>query len=390
MKIVGSSPEILNLSIISFTSQMAITSVNLALVYVLKIHFAVSSQVIGFSAATYTFSYFVFCAVVDPIASKLRPSTSIIISMLGMASSIFAILFFEKVWMVFPALLLYGFFMAFHWPQLAGWMARGKEGHLLSRATGAFNVSWSLGVALSPLVTGFIVEINSILALQVFIALFLFVAAVTAVFTATTPAMRGAVSEHTTRKMHAGRDNSTPLRFVSWVGNLSFYVVLAVILTIYPLFAFDALPYRASSVGLLLFIRGLFSVVVFVFMGKTKFWHFRKSLIAAVLISASILTFFARYIVSFSGYLVFFMLFGVLFSAMYSFSIFHGFSGSINRTRRMLIHESLLTVGSVIGNTFGASLYQYYSFSSVLMMCSILLLLPLVLLLVPETQKRMA
>jgi|GEM_PF-3970719 len=56
----------------------------------------------------------------------------------------------------------------------------------------------------------------------------------------------------------------------------------------------------------------------------------------------------------------------------------------------MLIHESLLTVGSVIGNTFGASLYQYYSFSSVLMMCSILLLLPLVLLLVPETQKRMA
>ncbi len=389
MKVTAGSREILNLSIISFTSQMAITSVNLALVYVLRIHFNVSSQVIGFSAAAYTFSYFVFCALVDPIASKLRPSTSIIISMAGMALSIFAVVFLKEVWMVFPALIIYGFFMAFHWPQLAGWMSRGKEGQLLSRATGAFNVSWSVGVALSPLVTGFIVEVNPVLALQIFTALFLIVAVLTALFTATTPEMRTAVSEHTTRRMHQGSDNSTSLRFVSWVGNLAFYVVLAVILTIFPLFAFDALPYRTSSVGLLLFIRGIFSVIVFVFMGRTRFWHFRKSLIAAVLLTGSLVTFLARSIVSFQGYLIFFIVYGVLFSAMYSFSIFHGFSGSVNRTRRMLIHESLLTVGSVIGNTFGASLYQYYSFSTVLLMCSVLLLLPLVLLLIPDSRIRL-
>ncbi len=381
------SQEMLYLSLISLTAQAAIASVNLALIYFLRASFNLSSQMIGFSAAAYTISYFIFCSIVDPVASKVHPSTSIIISMIGMAASTFAVLYLPKVWMIFPALILYGFFMAFLWPQLAGWISRGKEGHALSRATGAFNVSWSIGVALSPLITGFLVEIDPSAALKIFIASFLFVAVITAVFTTITPEMKRAVSEHANRKNHRGEDNSTPLRFASWVGNLTVYVVLAVILTIFPLYALDSLPYRTASVGFLLFIRGAITVVVFIFMGRTRFWHFKGTLVALTLIAASVLTFTARFIHSLAGYLMFFVMFGALFAAMYSFSIFHGFSGSINRTRRMLIHESLLTVGTVIGNTFGASLYQYYGFSSVLLFCSVLLLVPIPLLFIRDRVK---
>ncbi len=382
------SKELIYLSVIALTAQAAITSVNLALIYFLRITFQLSSQMIGFSAAAYTLSYFFFCSLVDPLASKLKPSTSIIISQLGMGGSIFAILHLRSVWMVFPLLIIYGFFMAFLWPQLAGWISRGREGHALSRATGAFNVSWSAGVALSPLMTGFLVEIDPGMTLKIFILLFLLVAVLMMIFTAIAVGLRTAVSEHANRNMHEGTDRSTPIRFASWVGNLSFYVVLAVILTIFPLYALDSLPFKTSGVGILLFLRGAVTVAVFTFMGKTRFWHFKRSLIAATLLTASALTFLMRYIESYAGYTVFFMLFGVLFAAMYSFSIFHGFSGSINRTRRMLIHESLLTVGTVIGNTFGASLYQYYGFSTVLLMSSLLLLAPLPLLLIGYRAKR--
>ncbi len=375
------------LSVISFAAQAAIAGVNLTLIYFLRSRFSLSSQMIGISAAVYTLSYFFFCSIVDPLASKMRPSFALEFALAGMALSIALVMFSPSMTLVIPSLILYGFFMAFFWPQIAGWMSRGKEGKVLSRATGSFNVSWSVGVAVAPLATGFLVEYDVFLALSVFAGMLFFVAILTQVFTRISPEMKSAVSEHTNRRMTDFVDASTPIRYASWVGNLTLYVVLAVVLTIFPLYALDSLPYNESLVGILLFIRGAVTAVVFILMGKSSFWHFRRSLIAITLILASLLTVAAQKITSFGGFTLFFIIFGVLFAAMYSFSIFHGFTGSINRTRRMLIHESLLTVGTVIGNVFGASLYQFYGFPSVLTLCSIILLVPLPLLLIGYRKK---
>ena len=62
----------------------------------------------------------------------------------------------------------------------------------------------------------------------------------------------------------------------------------------------------------------------------------------------------------------------------YSFSIFHGASGSINRSHRMLIHEVLLTIGTVLGSVVGGTIYQYVDFDTVLYAGSALVLIPTV------------
>ncbi|MDD3366475.1 MAG: hypothetical protein PHS67_04350, partial [Sphaerochaetaceae bacterium] len=82
---------------------------------------------------------------------------------------------------------------------------------------------------------------------------------------------------------------------------------------------------------------------------------------------------------SFFHYILFFFVFGMLFAMMYSFSIFHGASGSIHRSKRMLIHEMLLTIGTIVGSIVGGTVYQYLDFTRVLYACSVLVAIPIII-----------
>jgi DHA1 family multidrug resistance protein-like MFS transporter/DHA1 family quinolone resistance protein-like MFS transporter len=362
--------------------QFTISMANLAFIYYFRLYFNLSAQMIGISAALYTASYFFSCFIVGPIASKLVPSRSIQLAMGGMAISLLILLSTSNVSVAFISLVLYGFSMAFLWPQLGAWVTRGKEGKQLSKATGFFNVSWSVGAALSPLLTGLLVEVSP--KLSIIVSMFLFIAVVFILMYAYTniSSIKRVESERESTKKNNLQDNSTPLRFFCWSGNLTMYVAFAVVLTIFPIYALDSLPFSTSSVGVLLFIRGISTVITFYLMGKSQWWHFNSYAIGGTLATFSIVALIATTIDSFIGYTLFFIIFGALFAMMYSFSIFHGASGSIYRSKRMLIHEALLTVGVVIGSTMGGTMYQYFGFTQVLYMCSVVVLIPLASLII--------
>ena len=57
-------------------------------------------------------------------------------------------------------------------------------------------------------------------------------------------------------------------------------------------------------------------------------------------------------------------------SLSYSNSLFHGVSGSVNRTGRMAIHEALLAGGLIFGSAFGGELYQRYTMTAVYGFCA--------------------
>ena len=59
----------------------------------------------------------------------------------------------------------------------------------------------------------------------------------------------------------------------------------------------------------------------------------------------------------------------------YSNSIFHGVSGSINRTGRMAVHEALLAAGLICGSLLGGLIYQYYSMDTVYYFCTLIVVL---------------
>ena len=369
--------RVINIS--SFWAQFAISMVNLALVYHMRIRFGLSAQMVGISAAIYTTTYFLCCLLLGPVAARLRPRHSVMLSMIVMGCANTVVIMTGSVTVAFLALVLYGIGMSFLWPQIEGWLARRKEGRLLNKATSSFNVAWSLGAATSPLVTGMLLERSTIAPIVAGIGLFLAVYLIIAVATRLVPAIRAVESEHVTVRTSTVTDASTPLRFLSWAGVLTVYASLAVTLTIFPMHAMDNLPFSETLIGLLLLIRGVSTVFMFIVMGKSSSWHFNRTLVIVTQLLVATVCLLGTVMQSFFGLSLFFLLFGMLFSMAYSYSIFHGASGSVNRSSRMLIHEVLLTVGTVIGSIFGGTIYHHLDFSMVLYACAALVSLPALL-----------
>ena len=58
---------------------------------------------------------------------------------------------------------LIGVSMSTFWPFLMGWLSTGHEGKKLNRRLGLFNIAWSSGSLISPLLGGYLVERSSLL-----------------------------------------------------------------------------------------------------------------------------------------------------------------------------------------------------------------------------------
>jgi len=355
------------LNVASFVAQLSIAMVNLAMVYHLRGVFRLTADKIGIAASISTGSYLLFCILLSSYTVHFKPRNLVEISLLGMAASVGFFASTANLGVAYVCLAFYGALMSLLWPQIEGWFSRGKEGSQLSRVSNAFNFSWSSGVGVSSFVAGILVERSTTLPFFVSIALFLLVFLMIATSSALVPGIRAMKSEKEENRTSDKIDESTPLRFYCWIGVIILYTGMSVILTIFPLYAQDVLLISESFTGLLLLFRGVATCISFLLLGKFDFWHFKKRYIFLVqslfALSCLVLTGFSSMV----AYGLFFFLFGILFATAYAQSMFHGASGSINRSQRMIVHEVLLTVGTIIGAVLGGYLYELFSFSLVLM-----------------------
>lgn len=366
------------LTITSGVTQFSIAMVNLALIFHLRARFNLSAQMIGIASSIYTFTYFVFCVLLGTVYARFKPRHCVEASLLGMAGSIVLLLLGQVVWVAFVALGFYGLFMSMLWPPIESWLTRGKEGKELNVTTSAFNFSWSFGAGISPLVAGVLVERSTTLPLISGVVVFIAVYFLIAISTRLLPGIRAMKSEHQTNSEEMRDDRSTPLRFLCWAGVVTGYIAMSVIMTIFPLYALDQLQISESRVGFLLLIRGFATCLMFVYLGKVSWWQFNKTVILSSQIALAVLCLVGMRITSLGAYSLLFCLFGLLFSMLYNLSLFHGASGSINRSQRMVVHEILLTIGAIVGATLGGTVYQYFSFNRVLLYCAVLVMVPVV------------
>lgn len=355
------------LNIASFLAQLTIAMVNLALVYHLRRVFALGADGIGLAASIGPATYLVFCILLAPYTIHYRPRHLVQLSLAGMGFSVFLFVSTHTLVVAYIALALYGAFMSLLWPQIEGWFSRGKEGAGLNRVANAFNFSWSFGVGVSSYIAGLLVELSTTMPFYVSLLLFAVVYLIIFISSALVPGIRAVQSEHSDNKTNAKVDQSTPLRFYAWAGIIALYSGMSVILTIFPLYAQDELGISESQTGLLLLIRGVATCLSFLALGRLEFWHFKKRYIFLVQILFALFCLLAAGFTSPIPYAFFFLVFGFLFAFAYDQSMFHGASGSINRSHRMIIHEVLLTIGTILGAVGGGYIYEKLSFSKLLL-----------------------
>lgn len=371
--------QLVFLYVSAFFAQTAIGMINLALIFFMKNTMGHDPEIVGLFAGVVSVAYCISLITLKKYTERLKPRHAVEIASAGMFVSGVMIVLLQNTLAAFFLYALYGVCMAFLWPPLMAWISRGREGRALGKGLAGFNLAWSFGFIIGPYSAGIIAETSAAAAVYTAAGISGFLLLLMAVVTASVPSLHAAESSRTLQQSSRLKDSSTPYRYLSWIGVFSAYFVFGVVMNIFPMYAQDILSYREGTIGFMLFVRGAATTLFFVLLGKMSFWHYNFSSILSVQLIFAAGCIWAMFISSFWAILLFFIFFGLMFSSLYTFSIFHGVSGSIHREKRMAIHESVLTAGVLSGSVLGGFLYSWTTYQMTMAAAAVIALTAAVL-----------
>jgi MFS family permease len=362
--VIRKSALILPISLLFYTALIVTT---FSMIFYARDLFQASVSLIGWLAAVPHLCYFSGCFALRPLYRLLLPRHSLILATAAAAVLLVGMLLVRSLPLLFLLYGLFGFSLSLFWPPLMGWLSYGKEERALNTTLGRFNLSWSGGNIIAPFLAGFLLQQGISVPFRVAALIMTVICLIVLTVSLIVPGIRqDRQRESIRRDEEKPEDRSTPLRYPAWVGLFASYVILGITMSIFPLYLREEIGLTETRIGLLLLIRALFSTLGFLILARLSFWHFKSWLmilsqgliIVVVAVIAAVRTF--------PGLSLVLALFGLLFSLSYDNSLFHGVSGSLRRSTRMAVHESLLTAGMIAGPAIGGILYQSGRFTRVL------------------------
>ena len=352
------------LALSTFLSQGSIVIFNFTLVYYLR-ECGIDSVGIGLASSIYPTLYFLGCIFMPKFLPSLKGKARILAANIGMAFTGLVLTFIKNEALIMTDLVFYGLFQSLLWTNMETWITGGKEGGELTSRLTLFNFSWSFSVGLATSFSGFVSEYSTRLSIWSGCVFFL--------ISALLVALSGRSYDSKKEKEEiVSEDHSSPLRFPSWAGVLLVYTGYSLVLAVFPQYAMDTLGYSESVTGNILLFRGISVTIAFLIMQKARVWQKGVGPILGSQAFFAILTFLMLFLRSIAAFAILFALYGFVFALSYDLSIFHGAEGAKDRHKRMVIHEVLLTLGTIIGSLVGGFVYQYFSFKTLVLTISIL------------------
>lgn len=352
------------LALSTFLSQGSIVIFNFTLVYYLR-ECGIDSVGIGLASSIYPTLYFLGCIFMPKLLPSLKGKARILAANIGMAFTGLVLTFIKNEALIMTDLVFYGLFQSLLWTNMETWITGGKEGDELTSRLTLFNFSWSFSVGLATSFSGFVSEYSTRLSIWSGCVFFL--------ISALLVALSGRSYDSKKEKEEiVSEDHSSPLRFPSWAGVLLVYTGYSLVLTVFPQYAMDTLGYSESVTGNILLFRGISVTIAFLIMQKARVWQKGVGPILGSQAFFAILTFLMLFLRSVAAFAILFALYGFVFALSYDLSMFHGAEGAKDRHKRMVIHEVLLTIGTIIGSLVGGFVYQYFSFKTLVLTISIL------------------
>jgi DHA1 family multidrug resistance protein-like MFS transporter/DHA1 family quinolone resistance protein-like MFS transporter len=342
-------------------------SMALGLVFHARDALGASKAQTGLLAGIWPLFYMLSCHLSRPLNRRLRPRYCVLGATLTLSTFALLIAQAQSLPLTFALNAALGATTALFWPPMMGWLAANAEGHQLNRRLAVFNLCWSAGAIVSPTLAGWASEVASRLPLLISASLFLLDAVLITTAIQLLPGI-GSDDDAHERERDPGTAvaDGTPLRYPAWLGIFATYLVLGVLLSVFPMAARTELGLRNSQVGTLLFLRALATSLSFLALGRMRWWHFRGwQMVAGTLCLGTTLLWLAG--AQRMGMVAGTLVFGGVFTALgYVNSLFHGAAGSSHRVARMAIHESLLSAGLCVGASLGGIVYQQTNMAGLL------------------------
>jgi len=256
--------------------------------------------------------------------------------------------------------------MSVTWPSLHGWLGADPDPHRRSRAMSRFNVSWSSGLAVGPLIGGFLYDAAP---MAPFAAAFIMGIACVCLLWGMPheedyyPAL--AEEQEPAWGVHARE--SERFLIAAWIANGVGWALVGVTRLVFTkrvdnlvaanelrLFAESEAPAYltanpASIYAVIAFLLAAMSAIVFGLMGRTHRWHHRFRYIAGLQIAAAGAFWVLGHTHSLAVMSLAFMVIGGLSGAGFFIGAYYSMASYASRRRRSSINEFSVGMGSFIG-----------------------------------------
>ncbi len=366
----------------SFLMSLAVGIVNYSLIFYVQGRFGADKTAVGLISSALTLTY--FAGIIAFLAwRRMHPRFVLWLAAWAMASCV-AIYMLVPLWTV--TIVFHGFFglgMSLFWPRIMGWLSWGVEGKDLGATMGRFNFSWSFGGILSPYLGGLMVEADFRLPFIVAAVLLLLAGLLMPLGSRLYPAFRQRPDGVESAKASpagsaagsvagsaASSGGPSPLRYAARLAVVSAYFLSGSILFIFPAFAKESFGFSESLIGSFLLVRMAAATLGFNLWGRWTFWHFRFwPLAAGTLLLVGLILLFPAMSFPWQFYPLFAAA-GAVFSFLYSYALFHGVAGSLNRERSMTIHEAAINIGLLSGTVLGGWVSETWSMATAFRLCA--------------------
>ena len=254
-----------------------------------------------------------------------------------------------------------GLTKAMFWPLMMGWIATGFEGKGLNRRLAFYNMSWSIGLVISPYLGGLLTEINDSLAI---LATILFVGSSFVLSTfATHPDKAKSKTVHHSSNIQEEESINVFLgrfRLMSHIAMVCIFVCMGLFKTQLAVLFKLELGFSESQYGLVMTINSIVTWLVFVAISKHHTWHYK---LWPFLVAQGICI-IGMVMILYSSTLWMFAISAGLVGLSRAFIVisnqFYGASGRKKRLAAMAIHEVLLSVGYIFGFVAGGFLADHF------------------------------
>jgi len=225
---------------------------SLGLIYFMREIYGATPGLIGLLAGSGTLVYVLSCLFLRPLFDSIRPRFLMTGATAGMALSLVLLYLFRSIPLTFIFLGLNKLSISFFWPPAMGWLSQNIEGKALNKTMSRFNLCWSLGLVASQNLAGLLGERSPLLPIMGTVLIY---CCCLLLITGAALALPGIRKDNHREKQNNSEvqkpDQSTYLRFTAWIGLFTSFIVVGVIVTIFPLFAQDNLNISKSLVGTL-------------------------------------------------------------------------------------------------------------------------------------------
>ncbi len=232
------------------------------------------------------------------------------------------------------------------WPPLQAWLGRGKTRGNLLRDLGRFNVAWSLGFLIGPLVGGFMFETrpNSAFLLGIFLMGVMFVAFIIL------DIQEG--DDEQSQEMLETIPLARKFLPMAFVANFATFFSIGTVRSLFPKLATD-LGIEPGLLGVLMALIGLAQLTAFYLMSKTDVWQFRRGPLMVAQGMACVGLLMMGVGTHPGVFAVGLLLIGLLAGVTFTASIFYSLYTQGPGGRRTGFHEAIVGSGFLFGPLLG-------------------------------------